>query len=433
MKPTIKTLVLGASVVAIGLGTSAINKQAHAANKGTSEYVKDVDIDFAGSTTPVINIINTSADKDIEKIKPTVQSNSLNLTIDGFVECKKQNKVDFLGAWAYFGGVGIGGFGQLATQGTLHDEKIDVAYTTKEDQLAEATEDTFSIPLNKIKNGHPALRIDPLEELEKARQSYNGSDLDFYKNDREIIVQRPISLGAICGKLANTDKRSVGFETKNASIKIKYKGDKNLLEKPKLNAQLNGNVPNQVQQNPNLPFQLNDVDFQPNIPNYVGKCIPDQNPKIRMNFNVAGGKKGQIDLRVKGVSNTYAMDGVYFQTSGIVKNPQNGGGFLEFNFPLKEMLSQDNYAFMAVSNNKTWNHNMKIEARYKNFDGSNQWSQWTEFDGKVFKHRCTPQLNPQLKGAVNGGVKAYDNGGDKTPKLDVQIKPSKPARAKTSN
>lgn len=420
MKP-IKTLALGVSAVAISFGAFGTTTQAFAAAEGHSEYVENVDIDFSGPTA-VITVKNVSANKHVNALDLKTQESKLDFLVDGFVKCKKANGVDFLGAEAYFGGVGIGGFGQLTTTGTLHSEKIDVAFTDKAHEIAEATEDTFSVPLNKIKNGHPALRIDPLEELEKARQAFNGSDVDFYKQDQEIVLQRPISLGTVCGKLNNTDKRSVGFETKNATVKVKYVGDAAVNDTPVLKAQL-ANNPNQIQQNPDLPFQLNGVDFQPNIPNYVGKCLPDQNPKIRVNFNVAGGKQGLVDLRIKSVSNQYADYGDYFEESGIAKSPNNGGGFLDFSFPLKEMLSQDKYSYMAISNNKTYSHNMKIEARYKNFEGGN-WSQWKDYDTAVFKHRCTPVVVPT---GGNGGKIGYDNSGS-APKLNgtIQAVPASP-------
>ena len=421
MKP-IKHVVLGVSVVALSMGAAGVN-DAHAATEGNSEYVQNVDLSIKGDA-PAISIENVSANKHINALNLQVKSTKIDFTIDGYVHCKEANNVDFLGAYAYFGGVGIGGFGQLATQGTLYNEKINVAYKTKHD-IAEATEDTFSIPLNQIKNGHPALRIDPLAELEKVHQAFNGNDVDFYKHDHEIVLQRPISVGAVCGKLKNTDKRSVGFETQTATIKIKYKGDPAVNDAPVLNAQM-ANNPNQIQQNTNLPFQLNNVTFQPNMPDYTGKCLPDQDPKIRVNFNIAGGKQGVVDLRIKAVSNQYADYGNYFETSGIVKNPQNGGGFLDFSFPLKEMLSQDKYSWMAIANGKTYSHNMRIEARFKNFDGSNEWSAWKDYGTAVFKHRCTPQVTVPMGG--NSGKIGYDNGGNDTPHLNgvLQAQPVMP-------
>jgi hypothetical protein len=412
MKP-IKMLVLGASVLAFGMSVVSVGNQAYAGLSGTSEYVKDVDLDFSGAM-PVINITNTSANKHVNSVNPTVQNNSINIEIDGFVECKSANNVDFLGAWAYFGGVGIGGFGQLATQGTLHDEKIDVAYKTKDD-IAEATEDMFTIPLNKIKNGHPALRVDPLEELEKARQAFNGSDTDFYKQDREIILQRPISLGTVCGKLKNTDKRSVGFETKHTGIKIKYKGDPAVNDKPVLNAQLANNMPNQI--NNDLPIRLDKAEFQPNIPHYTGKCVPDENRQIQIDLQFSGNGGGYMDLRVQSVSNTYADYGPYYNFQAIPVNAQ-ASKKINFSFPIKTMLEQEKYSYMAISNSKTYNHNMKIEARYKPKEGGN-WSQWKDYDTAVFKHRCTPQLNGQLVGGNIGGIGGYDNGAE-TPKLKIK-------------
>lgn len=402
MKP-IKTLILGVGVVAIGFGTFGTTK-AHAATEGNSEYVENVDIDIESTAT--INIKNIAANKHINSLDLQIQDSQLNFTIDGYVLCKEANGVDFLGAWAYFGGVGIGGFGQLSTQGTLHDTKIDVAYKTKND-IPEATEDMFEVPLNKVKNGHPALRIDPLEELEKARQAFNGSDVDFYKQDREIVLQRPISLGAICGKLKNTDQRSVGFETKNATIKIKYKGDAAVNETPVINAQLKGNMANQIDAG-DQPFRLNSADFMANIPNHYGQCIPNQNPVIRVNYNITGDEMGEMDFRIVAKSNQYADYGTYYQTLGIAKNPKNSGmnQHFDFEFPLKELLSQDKYSYMAISDNKTYNHNMLLQARSKPALG--QMSQWQDMDTAIFKHRCVPQLSGQL--GNQGGVQGYDNG-----------------------
>jgi hypothetical protein len=173
-------------------------------------------------------------------------------------------------------------------------------------------------------------------------------------------------------------------------------------------------MPNQIGNN--LPFKLDQAAFQPNMPDYTGKCVPGINPKVRMNFQVSGSETGVIDLRVVPVSNTYADYGAYFATEGMIRNPENGGGHLDFEFPLKEMLGQQKYSYMAVSDGKTYNHNMKIQARYKNLQGD-AWGEYKDFDTAVFKHRCTPQVNVQMGGGDGkvGGFQqpASDQGGNK--------------------
>ncbi|WP_409523698.1 hypothetical protein [Nitrincola sp. MINF-07-Sa-05] len=436
MKPR-NAFVLSAGALTIGLSLGAVTNQVYAAMEGNSEYVENVDVDITDraptqmiSRAPDIIIENKALNKHINALDLKVQGNMVHFEIDGFVQCKKANGVDFMGAWAYFGNVGIGGFGQLVTTGTLHSDKVNVAYTDKAHQIAEATEDTFSVSLANLKNGHPALRIDPLEELEKARQAFNGSDIDFYKQDHEIIVHRPISLGAICGKLNNTDKRSVGFETKQAGIKIMYKGDPAINNNPVLSPQLAGSVPGQVQQNPNLPFQLVKADFMANIPHYHGKCVPDQNPKIRVNFQTGGGKDGLMDMRVKAVSNQYADYGYYFDTQGIMIQA-NKSSHIDFSFPLKEMLSENKYSYMAISNGTTHNHNMLVQVRYKN-QQDGQWSQWQNYDTAVFKHRCTPQVAVPMGG--NGGKVGFGSGGNNPPAVNgINSRATSEAADKTIN
>lgn len=409
-----KTLALSASVLAIGLCATAMNNKVMAGDNYTSEYVTGINLSFPGQAA-VLTVRNISPNKMVDAVDLKVQESKLDFDMSGSVTCKSANKVAFHGAWGYFGPVAMGGLNNLKTEATLHYDDLDVAYTDKNHDIAEYTVDTLSVPYSKIKSGHPAIRVDAVAEIEKKLQAFvqnGGKASDFYKQDQDIVLQRPIALVAMCGKPADN---TYGYVNKNHTVQIKYIGDPAVQDVPILNAQMNNN-PNQIGQNENLPFQLNNIQFQPNIPHYTGKCVPDQNPKIRVNFNIAGGKQGLIDLRIASVSNQYADYGNYFETAGIAKNPNNGGGHLDFSFPLKEMLSQEKYSWMVELNNKTYSHNMRIEARFKNFDGSNQWSQWQEFDTAVFKHRCVPQLAPQLQGGLNGSVGGFQNGDNDSPK-----------------
>lgn len=400
MKP-VKILVL--STLAIGLGALGVSNQAYADYSGTSEYVKSVNVDFPGLAA-VITVKNTSANKHVNAVKLEAQESKLDFLLDGLVECKKQNKVVFGRADAYFGIVGIGGLGDINITSTLFNEQVNVAYTEKGNDIAEATQDTFSVPLNKLKNGHPAVRVDALAEIDKKLQAYvqgGGKAVDFYKQDHDIVLQRPISLVGMCGKPAN---HTYGFKTKNHTVQIKYVGDPEINDKPILNAQL-GNVPNQIKND--LPIKLDKAEFQPNIPHYFGQCLPENNQKIQINLQFSGNGAGYMDLRVMPVSNTYADYGTYYKFENIPVNAQ-ATKKIDFSFPLKTMLQQDKYSYMAISNNKTWNHNMKIQGRYKSKEEGSQWSQWKDYDTAIFKHRCIPQVGVQMGG--NGGKIGYDNG-----------------------
>ncbi|WP_438969731.1 hypothetical protein, partial [Methylophaga sp.] len=215
-------------------------------------------------------------------------------------------------------------------------------------------------------------------------------------------------LGAACSKENNPNKVSSGYETKNHTIQIKYKGDPALKQSPVLNAQLQNNMPNQIDAG-DQPFKLHNGEFMANIPHAYGQCIPEQNPVIRVNYQMSGNASGIMDFRIKAYSNQYADYGVYHEELGIQKNPELAGmnSFFDFEFPLKELLSQDKYSWMAIHNNKTHNHNMVLQARYKSPLG--QMGQWKDLDTATIKHRCVPQMNTVIPQNGNG-VGGYQNG-----------------------
>lgn len=401
----------------LGLGALALGAPAFAEQSAGSKFVDNVALDFPGMAV-VIHVKNTSANKHVDFVSLAAQETKMDFKISGTVYCDPGTNVLFKGAHAYFGNVALGGFGQLSTTGTLHTESASVAYLEKKNDPVEYTEDTFSVPLNKVKNGAASLVVDPLAEINKKLQAHlqgGGKAVDFYRNDQDIVLQRPISLAGICG---NNSENTVGYRTKNHAVQIKYEGDNKVFQNAQLNAQLGNQMPNQLANN--LPYQLDKADFQANIPDYVGKCEPNSNPKIRVNLQGSGSEQGQIDLRVAAVSNTYGAYGNYFETSGIMNNPQNGGSHVDFYFPLKEMLSQDKYSYMTQPN-KTWNHNMRVEARYKNAQNGT-WSAWKNFDTAVFKHRCMPNVNPGLGG--NGGIQF--NNQNPAPSMNIKSSSNEP-------
>lgn len=392
----------------------------------SSEYVKSVGLSFPGQAA-VINIENNAANKHINSLNLKVKEQKMDFTLSGSITCRKGNKIKYSGNVAYFGPIALGGFGQVVTSATLHSENNIDAAVHKEgsNEIVEYAEDVFSVPLNKVKNGHPTVKVDPIAELNKKLQAHiqgGGTKLSFYQQDQQIVLQRPISLAGYCHK--NGDAKP-GYASGNHTIQIKYKGDPQLNDKAVINAAIGQQMGN-IQVNPNLPFKLNSAEFQPNLPHHIGKCIPDQNPKIRMNFTVSGGKKGVIDLKVEAVSNQYAAYGNYFETAGMVRDPKNGNSHLDFSFPLKEMLSQDKYSYMTQPN-KTYYHNMRIKARYRDFD-SNNWTEYKDFGTAVYRHRCTPQLNPSLGNGQQQMKDYQEQGGDDGKRGGIKRAPMEPVK-----
>ena len=396
------TCRLAASICILGAGTVD-------AATGTSKYVKDVRLTFTGQAAQ-ITLKNEAGNKHINALKLGVQEANLNFKYSGSATCKKGNAIHGVGAYLYFGSVSING-DKLSTFGTLHDQNNMPIAWHDGDKVVEYTEGTFAVPLHKIKQGHPALRVDAIDELEKKAQAHvqgGGTRVDFYRQDQHLVLQRPIALAALCRH--NNSNHSFGYETKAHTIQITYKGDPELIEGAVVNPKLGGGSPKGFEAS-DTPFRLMNADFMANIPHYSGKCVPDKNPTLRINFKSIGSTKGVLELVVEPVQNTYAADGFYHQTQGILSDPKIAT-HLDFEFPLKEMLSQHKYSYMAVSSNKTYNHNMRIKARWKAL-GSDTWSEFKAFDTAVFKHRCVAQVAIPLGGA--GGKLGY---GD-TPKKPI--------------
>ncbi len=404
--------VLAAGLCIFGAGA------AHAAS-GTSKFVKDVSLTFTGQAAQ-ITIKNAAGNKHINALKLAVQEAQLNFDYSGSATCKKGNAIHGVGSYMFFGAVSING-DNLNSFGTLHDQNNMPISWHDGDKIVEYTEGTFNVPLNKLKQGHPALRVDAIDELEKKAQAYvqgGGALIDFYRQDQHLVLQRPISLAALCRH--NNSEHSFGYETKSHTIQITYKGDPALIDGAVVNPKLGGSSPKGFEA-PDTPFRLMNADFMANIPHYSGNSVPDKNPSIRINFKTIGSETGVMDLVVEPVQNTYAADGFYYQTQGIVNDPAKSA-HLDFNFPLKEMLSQDQYSYMKISNNKTYHHNMRIKARWKPLHGG-EWSEYKAFDTAVFNHRCTAQVAVPLGGA--GGKLNYGEA-PKTPVID-KVQAPKPA------
>lgn len=428
-----KTKTLNKMVLTIGFLTAALGgttgTPAWADTTAVSDYVKKVDLQFTGYAATV-HLKNVSSNKHVSAVKLQAMENALEFEMKGHLQCAQDLDVTDDGARMYFGPVSLAGTGDINSSATLHNEEAFVSATVwtkpfiKKQWITEAGSTTeYTVPLSSVKNGHPALRIDPVALIESKAEAYvqnGGSLVDFYKQDQEIVLHRPISLAGWCKK---GNKRTAGFHTKNHTIQIKYEGDPAVYQ-PKLNALIVGGTANTIKAQEE-PFALQDADFQPDIQPYIGKCVPDQNPKMTIFFNTKGTKQGVIDFRIAPESNSYPIDIDYDVQSGVVSNPKNGGQkSVQFTFPLKEMLQHEKYPYMLMSN-KTYSHNMRIKARYRDFDDNNGWSSWKDYGTAVFKHRCTPQPKVGLGGANTLQLNNSDSN-SRTPVTNIKKMPTTP-------
>lgn len=353
------------------------------------------------SLTPVILIQNNSSSKSIHNIQLGVQTPNISYEFDGLVTCQKGNKVKFVGSKAFFGTATTWNNESVVDWQTLYSQEISPAYGKKGSNTIEAAGDNtlFNIPVAKIGEGHPALRVDPLEELEKKRQTFianGGSDLDFYRQTHQINLSRPLSMSGACTKQKwGQNHGNVKIAVKPASLIIKYIGDPTLTDAALIKPGLTpSKTPGYTH---NLPYKLEQITFQPNLPHYYGKCVPNQDPKIRLNYTASGKQTGQFDFRIVSVSTTYNAPDIYYAKTNLNHNvSQSQNGYVDFDFPLRDLMNDPDLPHLSLIN-KTISHNMRLEARYKS-QQNGQWSAYKTFDTAVIKHRCEPILNSVIRG-----------------------------------
>lgn len=415
---TLKKIALSASVLTLGTGFVSLAADVEAAVSGNSEYVQNVNLDFPGYAA-VINVRNVSGNKLASAVKLEAQETDIEIDTETTTHCAKDKKIGGGGTRIYFGPVSMKASGYVDISKTLHSAPNGGSYkswygATKGWMLQGDSSGKYNAPLASLKNGPASLRLDPIEAINKLLQVHlldGGTKAEFFKKDHQVIVKRPISGVGFCKK---GNSKKAGFETKDFTIQIRYKADPAVYDTPQLNAAL-GQQNNQ-QIDSNSPFKIEGFEFQQNIPAYVGKCAPQQGPKIRLNFQVSDKGKGKIWLRVKPGSNAYVGYPLYFAQGPIVHEAAQGNGQLDFEFPLKDILTKAQYAYMKTPTNKTHQHNMIIQARYKG-ENDDQASVWKDYDTAVFKHRCTGN-------AFVGGKSSFANGGGNPGPKPLHAKPT---------
>ena len=427
-------------------GVSQTAALAEQVGHGTSDMVRSIQLELPSEA--VITVRNMAAQKHVNSVQLETVGNSVDFTYSGGLKCKNKKKVLLSSVDVYYGPLSFAANKALNTALTKHSQTASVA--VEENGIAESTPpDNFSVPLSKISSGSPVIALNPVAEIQKKFNAHvqgGGSAEEFYQNDQEVVVKRPLSLGGTCAKAGIYNDYSLknhesGFDVEMASIRIRYEGDPEVTGKPLLNAQIpqGGGLPNAYDNTDPVdqPFKLETADFIA-VQNYTGKCIPDSNPKINITFQASGDMKGIVDLYVVAESNTYNDTNMEYATiGGIANDPGKGPGSVSFYFPLREILQYEDLAYLGQPN-KTISHNMRIKGRYRNQGLGETMSELQDFGTAVFKHRCIPQVNAVIN--QGNGIQGYDNSGTgETTKLKVLpiqknsgVQLKKPSRADDS-
>ncbi|KGK41121.1 hypothetical protein LH51_17190 [Nitrincola sp. A-D6] len=361
------------------------------------DYISGVALSVEGGIYPhAVVLENVSANKQLEALQLQAEKTHIDVDFQGHVSCAADNKVDFDNARAYFGPISLF-LDSVQSPQTLFDAAYHPSFTTGKGnkRITEAGNfQSFNIPLAQIQQGHPAVRFNPEEELNKKLQQHlnqGGSKIDFYRQDQYISVNRTVSLAGWCKHTSNNTSRPA-FASVPIEMTVIYKGDADLIAPVQLSAQLaQSELPGQVTHN--LPFSLNSATFQPNMPHYIGKCTPDTDPVIRINYS--GNGKGLIRFSVK--DNTATVYGspeiAYDSADGV-------NAHLDFSYPLIGKLNQENNSGWDAPN-QTFSHPLSIRASIKDVN-SDQWSEWKTYGSANWNHRCIPQVNVIPAGAQGG-------------------------------
>ncbi|SDU07521.1 hypothetical protein [Halopseudomonas salegens] len=361
------------------------------------EYISGVSLSVEkGIYTHSVELENIAASKQLQAMQLQPDKTHVDVDFTGLVSCAASNNVGFDHARAYFGPISLF-LDSVQSPQTLFDAVYHPSFTSGKGnkRVTEAgNQQSFSIPLSQIKQGHPAIRFNPQEELNKELQQHlgqGGSAIDFYRQDHYITVSRTVSLAGWCKNTSSNTSRPA-FASTSIDMTVIYKGDPDLIAPVQLSGQLAGTeMPGHIGHD--LPLMLNSASFQPNMPHYIGRCVPETDPVIRINYS--GNGKGHIRFRVEDNSNPVHSSGeiVYDSTT-------NMHAHHDFSYPLTAKLNQGYNAGWDTLN-QTFTHPLSIKASVRDAD-SNTWSEWKAYGSANWNHRCVPQVAVQPGGGAGG-------------------------------
>lgn len=282
----------------VGLSSAAANSP-----RNNAAQVENVTLSQPGINMHV-TLNNTAVNKHVDNMQIEPDNTVMHLPLNGYVKCVRDSKTTFGSARAYFGTV------------MRHNQDIqpinslyDASYAPSFSQWAGVVKGwitesgnvgSFQVPLNKVKNGHPAVRFDPVELLNAKLQEHinkGGSKLEFFKRDQYITVDRPVSLAGTCRETANFSGATFGsgFVTVTVPLTITYKGDAKLFDAIGSESSTGKFA---------VPFQVTSAKVIPHIKDYVGQCPAD----LKFNLPVYAQGTGTVKYRL--ISETGAKGSV---------------------------------------------------------------------------------------------------------------------------
>jgi hypothetical protein len=361
------------------LATPALADESHLVG------VKSMDV-MAHGAAPVVTVRNVAANHSLTSLKLAVQEHQTALSIGGSVECLGTTSENL--AWRHGSFLRDGAFGIGRTDLVLSKA---LPSSTSIDHVQDMDAHTFQLPVAQL--AHPQIGIDPvavvLQHADKAPDR-----LQYLRQNHVIIEQIPIRWESTC---AAYSRNKIGKDTiieaqqplshvvKHASLRIEYQGDPQLFA---VNAQLGqgGGLPGQLQAGPS-PFKVTTMQFQPNMPHHVGACPA----KTTIRVTYMGQGKGEIRIRInEGGSTIHNSPKIDFDS-------KNGWQHYDFEIATPKALPHQL--------NKTVEHDLRVYVRGKDEKAATWPASYQPMDAAVWKHRCTPQVNPALGGgSVSPGV-----------------------------
>jgi len=390
----LKSVQFGLIASALLAPTAALS-----AGSGYSEYVSSINFSRTGGIQYDIILENASNNKHINAVNIQPVSNHFDVMFDGAAKCQKDKKVDYYESKLYLGNVSLfvdiineQGARELGSYNPTFRQWTGTKWVSETGNF-----EPFTFNLSEVKNLSPNLRIDPVGEFNKmlaAHVNSGKSKLSFLQKEQFIDITRPVTLASACSKYINPGyvPRKWGYKTVNVTFNIRYKGDPEITNKAQVKAGLLGGSQGKITQN--LPMQLSEAKFQPNMPHHIGKCAPDEDPVLRVNYK--GNGKGKIQFMIEdNGSPVFSPNEINYDST------QQINRHFDFKYPLIAKLAHKaNWRQINV----TFNHPLTVRAKIKDHN-SDTWGQWENYGAAVWRHRCTPQLNIPAPG---NGQKVFD-------------------------
>ncbi|GAB4394979.1 MAG: hypothetical protein Tsb0032_25120 [Kiloniellaceae bacterium] len=393
----LKIFALKATVFAVGV--SALAAPALADEKQWHN-VKNMTLSTNNNVAQV-TVRNIAGNHHINSLNLAIQGHTIPVSVGGAVEClgiTSENLTWRHGAYLQEGAFGIGRTSLLMSQG--------IPYSGDIDRTGHLDAHGFQMPVALLNN--PQIAVDPVA-LVLAAADKAPNKVQYLRQDQVIMAEIPIRWESTCAeysrqkilkKTITEAYEPVSYLTKNVALKIVYKGDPQLFG---LNAQLGqaGQQPGGFQAAPSS-LKITAMTFQPNMPHHVGAC--PATTRIRVFFQGQG--KGALRIRINDSGKTIHT------SPQIAFDAQNGKQHYDFEIATPKASKADL--------NKTVAHNLQAYFRGKDEQAQTWPSQYQPMDTALWKHRCTPQVNPGLVGGAGGYSGGIQQGG---PQQGGQAKP----------